>query len=114
VVENNHHTYPLLNFNLLILNIFILFFHFGTHFAYISTLSCNLTNFITGVTIVNLTKSKLHIAVLAALPFMALASLNASATCTTGSAPSTDANTVTCTEGSSYVMLPEQRFLIQQ
>ncbi|CAN1514789.1 Outer membrane autotransporter barrel [Methylophilaceae bacterium] len=33
---------------------------------------------------------------------MALASLNASATCTTGSAPSTDANTVTCTEGSSY------------
>ena len=45
---------------------------------------------------------KLHLAVLAALPLMAMVSLNASAACTTGSAPLTDANTVTCTEGSSY------------
>lgn len=41
-------------------------------------------------------------AVLATLPFFALASFNVYAACTTGSSPTTDANTVTCTEGSTY------------
>lgn len=43
-----------------------------------------------------------HRAVLTALPILAVASFNTYAACTTGSSPTTDANTVTCTEGSTY------------
>ncbi len=47
----------------------------------------------------NLTKSKLHIAVLAAFPLMVMTSFNVNAACTTVSS----ADTVTCDEGSTYI-----------
>jgi outer membrane autotransporter protein len=83
VVENSHHTHPPLltiDYILLILNRFSLLFRVW-HALCISMLN-NLQSIKlkTGEVIVNLTKSKLHIAVLAALPLMAIISMNAKAT----------------------------------
>lgn len=46
-------------------------------------------------------KNKIHLAVLAALPFFALTSFESSAACVAGNS-STDADSVVCAEGSSY------------